>query len=365
MRRLIGAVLVLMALVMTASAAQNLKGGVTVATDITSTATVKMGQHGAGEPAAGKPANVGEGYSKAKEWFEETKKKVQEARQQAEEKRFEAWKKHLLAWVEVGKRWVERVELRVENLNLGNDSKERLMNKLQEIESRFTEIESKIESAQNYTELRDTTKEIKWMWGELKQEMRHAVHGYAIEKYQEILERLKQVRDRLEAVGLNVSELNEKIDEIEQAVAELEDSVGTPEFADKVREINGLFREAFGLVKELSREARYEYHTGFVYAHVNGSFELSGNFSLVQIKGEGDVTIPENVVVTSVDTPGVRMIVARGNFTASGEGEFRILAHGSGELVLNGEGYYRVKQTPTSPVTDEIEFEGEKNVTFG
>ncbi len=200
---------------------------------------------------------------------------------------------------------------------------------------------------------------------ELKQEMRYAVHGYAIEKYEEMLEKLKQVRDRLEAAGANVTELNEKIDEIEAAVDELESYVGTPEFADKVREINQLFREAFEIVKELAREARPEYHTGFVYAYVNGSFELSGNFTSVQIKGDGNVTIPEDVVVTRVNTAGVNMIVARGNFTASGEGEFRILAHGSGELVLNGEGYYRVKQTPTGPMTEEIEFEGNETVTFG
>lgn len=239
------------------------------------------------------------------------------------------------------------------------------MIKLQEIEDRLDDIENKINTAQNYTELRGVAAEIKGMWGELKQGMRAVAHEYAVEKYERFLERLIQVRDRLEAAGVDVSELDAKIEEIEASVEELKNYTGTPEFAEKVRDVNQLFREAFEIVKELAREVRPVYHTGFVYAYVNGSFELSGNFSSVQIKGEGKLTIPEEVIVTKVDTPGVRMIVAKGNFTATGDGEFRILAHGSGELILNGEGYYRVKQTPTGPMTEEIEFEGNETVTFG
>jgi len=327
------------------------------------------------KPQIGKPdfENTDKNYQKAKDWFDKTKKNIEEAkknieevRKQAEEKRFEAWKKHLQAWVEVAKRWVERVQMRVENMNVGNETKERLMNRLNMIESRLDEIENRIDTAQNYTELRGVAAEIKGMWGELKQGMRAVAHEYAVEKYERFLERLIQVRDRLEAAGVNVSELDAKIEEINESVEELKNYTGTPEFAEKVREINQLFGEAFEIVKELAREARPEYHTGFVYAYVNGSFELSGNFSSVQIKGDGNVTIPEEVIVTKVDTPGVKMIIAMGNFTATGEGELRILAHGSGELILNGEGYYRVKQTPTGPMTEEIWFGNETvSVTFG
>ncbi len=312
--------------------------------------------------------NADKGFSKAKNWFNETKKKVEEIKKKVQERRekvFEAWKNHLKAWVNMAKRWVERVQLRVENLHTGDESKQKILEQLQDAKEKLDEIEQEINESQNFTELKYTAQRIREVWIELRQELRIAVQTYAIEKYEEVLERLRQVRDRLEAAGADITELDEKIDEIDAAVADLENYAGTPEFAEKVKEINGMFREAFEIVKDLAKEVRPVYNTGFVYAYVNGSFELSGNFTSVQIKGEGDISIPDDVVVTSVDTKGVKMIVAKGSFTASGEGNFRILAHGSGELNLNGKGYYRVKESSTSSMTDEIEFEGNETVTFG
>ncbi len=300
--------------------------------------------------------------------FNETKKKLEEIRNKVQERKqevFEAWKRHLNAWIGVAKRWVERVQERVEHLKIGNESKEEILSKLQDAEDRLNEIQQDINESQSYEELRGKAKEIRQVWMEVRLELRAAVHSYAVEKYKETLERLKQVRDRLEAAGADVTALDEKISEIEEAINEFQNCcTETPAFYQKVREINMMFREAFQMVKQLARTIQLGYHTGFVYAHVNGSFELSGNFSSVLIKGEGDLNIPEDAIVTKVDTNEIK-VVAKGSFTATGSGEFRILAHGSGVLKLDGEGYYRVKKTPSEPVSEEVQFEGNETVTFG
>lgn len=317
------------------------------------------------KPPAGQ-ATATEKWDKGMEKFNETKKKLEEVRNKVQEKKqevFKAWKRHLNAWIEVAKGWIERVRERVEHLKIGN--KEEILSKLQDAENRLNEIQQEINKSQNYEELKGKARGVRQVWMEVRVELRAAVHSYAVEKYNETLERLKEVRDRLEAAGADVTALDEKITEIEEAVDELQNCCSTQhEFYQKVREINAMFREAFQLVKELARTIQLGYHTGFVYAHVNGSFELSGNFSSVLIKGDGELNVPENVIVTKVDTNEMK-VVAKGNFTATGSGNFRILAHGSGVLKLDGEGYYRVKKTPSEPVSEEIQFEGNETVTFG
>lgn len=306
-------------------------------------------------------------FSKAREKFNETKNRIDELREKAKERKemFRAWKNHLESWINMAKRWVEKVQVRVETMNIGSEQRVRIMEKLQNVEERLDEIEEKINESQNYEELRETVKELKGLWIELRYEMRIAVHEYAIEKYSVLFERLKQVRDKLESAGADVSELDEIIEEIESAVDDLQNYIGTPEFPEKVREVNSMFREAFQLVKSIARTINLGYHTGFVYAKVEGTFILSGNFTSVLIRGEGNVSIPDNVIITYVETNGKKKIVARGNFTASGDGEFRIVAHGTGELKLDGEGYYRVKISPTEPVGEETEFEGSEVIEFG
>jgi len=162
------------------------------------------------------------------------------------------------------------------------------------------------------------------------------------------------------------------LSDINDTIKDLEAAVGTPEFEDKVKEARDLFVEAFEKVKEVVKEREeilgakvLGYESGIAYAKVEGSFKLSGNFSHVLIKGEGNVTLPEENIVTKVERDGELHIVARGQLTASGDGEFRIIAIGKGTLDLSGEGYYRVKPSPKEPMGNETEFSGDESLQFG
>ncbi len=299
------------------------------------------------------------------EVLKEKREKVREKMEEVREKIFESRKRYYMSWAEMCERWVERLRVRVENMHMNEELRVRILASLNHSLERLKEIEERINSTTDYDELRQAVAEIRGVWLELRQELRFAVHSYIVEKFEITLERLKQVRDRLEANGIDVSTLDELIDKIEVAIDELKAAVGTPEFNEKVREVKELFVEAFKEVREITGARVLGYEAGFVYAKVDGSFELSGNFSLVQIKGVGNVTLPESSIVTKVEKDGELLVVARGELNASGEGSFRILAHGNGTLTLNGEGYYRVKPSPSEPMSEEKEFEGSETITFG
>ncbi|MCS7122066.1 MAG: hypothetical protein NZ895_05660 [Archaeoglobaceae archaeon] len=287
--------------------------------------------------------------------YEEVKKKMENVKKEKDQRKI------LSTQVEVTKRLLERLEARVENLNLGEETKNELKTRINNLKTQLDFIAEKINSARE-EELKEIAKELRSLMKSVNSEVKEIIKIYTILKLEENLERLKQVRDRLEAYA-NTSKLDKTIEQIEKSLDEMK-----KEGKDNTKQINELFKKAFIDIKEILRENRLGhplgYESGFLYAKVDGKFSLLGNFSLVQIKGNGTVGIKGDVVRKVEKKDGV-LIIAKGIVEASGEGKFRIIAHGSGQIVLDGAGYYRIKEVPKVPVSDEKEFKELLELRFG
>jgi uncharacterized coiled-coil DUF342 family protein len=320
----------------------------------------------------GKPVKKFDKFNEAKEKYQEAMEKFREAKNKAIQARFNASKNYLLRWTEMCERWMERLKVRVQNSNMNEEVKLRITERIQNGLEKIDEVKKSIENAQTIEELREAAKEAKKTWIELKMDLRLSAYDYTLNAFYKILDKVEQVRDRLEAAGINVQEINEKIDEIrgylENAESALEASnveVVKENLAKAKEGLREVFNEIKNSAKSYTGRVTYGYESGEIFAKVDGTFRLDGNVTAL-IRGEGNVTVnPTTSVVTDVTAGGERKIVVRGDVVVEGNGDFRIFAKGKGELELTGEGYYRVKESPESSMSDETTFEGEETVTFG
>ncbi len=349
----------------------------------------KMGMEDHGAPGAGMNVRVnehmhenwmgeGKGLEKAKERYENASKKFQKAKEMYEkakerrEKAFEYGKKYMHSWTNLCERWIEKLMVRIQTSNMGEDVKLRIMERLRNALGKIEEVEKRINSSTNYTELREAVREMRNVWHSLRVELRLSAYEYALWRFENVVERIEQLRDRFESVGLDVSKIDEKLEKVKELIDEAKSSIdeGNAIAArDKIAqirfELKNMFAELKLLAKDYAGRVVLGYESGVVYAKVNGSFELSGNVTVL-VRGEGDVTVtPESAIVTKVEKDGYVKVLARGEVTVSGDGEFRIVAHGKGVLNLNGEGYYRVKENISTPMSEEKQFEGSTSVKFG
>lgn len=315
-----------------------------------------------------------ERWQKAEERWREAVKNFEKAREEimnrteiAKQRMLEAHKRAMLAWTNATQAWIERFEARIDTLRISDEAKEVLKTEVREIAQKVEQLKVQIAKANTSEEIRSVAAQLREQWREMHREMVRAVHFFAVAKLEEALEKLKQVRDRLESFGVDMSELESKIEDLEERLQELNETAGEPGFSESYREFVAEFREAAEIVKEKVREAKPSIERGFLYAKVNGTFAISGNFSSVLIKGWGNVSINEDAVVNEKVVPGNGMlvIVARGNVSAEGDGNFRIVAHGSGSAEFSGEGYYRVKERINVPVGEETPINGTVEVAFG
>ncbi len=321
----------------------------------------------------------GKGLEKAREGYENASREFQKAREmyeKAKERRenvLEHGKRYMHTWANLCERWIERLMARIQASNMGEDVKLRIMERLENALGRIEEAKKKINGSASYAEFREAVREMRNVWNSVRVELRLSAYEYALWRFEGIVERIEQLKDRFEIAGLDVSKIDEKLEKVKELIDEARSSIDEGDVVavkDKIAqirfELKNMFAELKLLAKDYAGRVVLGYESGIVYAKVDGNFELSGNVT-VFVRGTGNVTVtPESAIVTKVEKDGYVKVLARGgNVTVSGDGEFRIVAHGKGVLNLNGEGYYRVKENISTPMSEEKQFEGSASVEFG
>ncbi len=263
------------------------------------------------------------------------------------DKMFETHKERMLKWVDNCNRWVERLEKRVMTSNLGEDAKLRIQTRIENMKNEIGEIESMIQDARNFSQLRDAMREVRTLWSDLSKQMRLIAYEHFVLHIEKILEKLEELADRFESQGLDVSNLRKAIkearDSLEDVEAKLKD--GTVTHSDTAN-LNKKVMRAFEESKKLAKEYRLKPSDGIVMANVSGSFTLDGTVKAL-IKGNGNVNV-EPTSAKIAESKGaenvIEALVVMGQVNVTGEGNFKIIAHGNGMLTMNGNGNYVYKQ---------------------
>lgn len=259
------------------------------------------------------------------------------------EKIFSEHKERMMNWVQNCERWLERMQNKINTSNLGEESKLRIQERIRNIETNMEQIRVQISNANNYTELRDTMREVKKLWINMSKEMRLIAYENAISQMDIIIAKLEELADRFESYGLDTTQLRNAINDANFTLSEIKTKIANGEdVAKDLRELKKKIDAAFAEAKKLARDYKPKPSNGIVMANVNGSFELNGTLNAL-IKGKGNVTVSPESSVSRANGTTVAIVV-RGNATVSGEGDFKIIAHGNGTLTMNGTGNYSYKE---------------------
>jgi len=263
------------------------------------------------------------------------------------DKIFETHKERAMKWVESCYRWAERLEEKVRASNIGDEAKNRIQARIENMKGEIGEMRSKIENAKNYSELRDAMREIRTLWTELSKQMRLIAYEHFVIQMEKIIEKLEELADRFESHGLDVSSFRDAIDEASDALEGVKAKLGdgTVKYSD-IANLRQKVMNAFEESKKLAREYRPKLSDGIVMANVSGSFKLNGTV-MALIKGNGTVNV-EPTGAKIKESKGkenvIEALVVRGKVNVTGEGDFKIIAHGNGTLTMNGNGSYTYKQ---------------------
>lgn len=279
------------------------------------------------------------------------------------DKVFNEHKERMMNWVQNCEKWLERMQEKVNTSNLGEESKLRIQERIRNLEINMEQIKAQISNANNYTELRDAMREVRMLWINTSKEMRLIAYENAITQIESIIEKLEELADRFESYGIDTTQLRNAINDANSALSEIKTKIANGEDASKdLRELKKKIDAAFIEAKKLAREYKPRPSNGIVMANVSGSFELTGNLNAL-IKGKGNVTvIPESSVSRANGT--MMAIVVRGNANVSGEGDFKIIAHGNGTLTMNGTGNYSYKECVSDKFTSGS-FNESVTISFG
>jgi hypothetical protein len=317
--------------------------------------------------------NIAHRYQEALKHFNESKKNLGIAEKE-NSGLFEAKKRYLLSWTDLCEKWMLKLMVKVNNSGIDRELKVSIMEKLGAAINEIRRAKEGVNRSATPEELRNAALQLRDSWNEARVQIRLAVFDYAEYKLERILEKIIQLRDRFEAAGMNVSHLDEKISELETSTREFKTYVDNENLQKAVAQltvIRQILQEIFIELRELAKEyvgrVAYGYESGLVYAKINGSFDLKGNFTAL-IRGGGEVAVTPTSAVVSSDGASnngkVRLLVRGKDVTVVGTGDFRIFAYGKGILQLNGNGYYRVKNIG-EPMSPETPFEGSVTVEFG
>ncbi len=311
-----------------------------------------------------------ERYREAVKEFRKAKEMYRMGNRSKKMEMFQRGKHLMYKWSDMCERWIERLMERVKASHMNEQVKLQIMERLENALNKVKNFKTNINETHNVTQLRMTVREMRDMWRNVRTELRYSVYEYIVWKFSDILEKATQLSDRFAALGMNVSSINAKITQINTTINQAKMMLNSNDLrgaAEKIMEARKELRELF---KELRMYAvQYTYklrHTGgLVYAKVNGSFKLSGNYTAF-IRGFGNVTVtPTTAIVTKVVHENYVRILVKGVANVTGTGNFRVVAHGTGEIALNGTGFYRVKPSPTKPLSAEIPINGTVTVRFG
>lgn len=256
---------------------------------------------------------------------------------------FNEHKERMMNWVQNCERWLERMQEKVNASKLSEESKLRIQERIRNMEANMEQIRAQISNANNYTELRDAMREVRTLWINTSKEMRLVAYENAIAQMDVIIAKLEELADRFESYGLDTTQLRNAINDANSTLNEIKTKIANGEDVSKdLRELKKKIDAAFAEAKKLAREYKPKPSNGIVMANVSGSFELNGTLNAL-IKGKGNVTVnPESSASRANGT--VVAIVVRGNASVSGEGDFKIIAHGNGTLTMNGTGNYSYKE---------------------
>ncbi len=279
--------------------------------------------------------------------------------------------KHLMyMWSDMCEKWIERLMERVRASNMNEQVKLQIMERLENALNKVKTFKTDVNETQNITQLRMTVREMREMWRNVRTELRYSAYEYIVWKFSDILERATQLSDRFAALGMNVSSINAKIAQINTTVNQAKMMLNSNDLrgaAEKIMEARKELRELFQELRMYAMQYAYKLrHTGgLVYAKVNGTFKLSGNYTAF-IRGFGNVSVtPTTAIVTKVVHENYVRMLVKGVANVTGTGNFRVVAHGTGEITLTGTGFYRVKPSPAKPISTEIPINGTVTVKFG
>ncbi len=279
------------------------------------------------------------------------------------DKVFNEHKERMMNWVQNCERWLERMQEKINTSNLGGESKLRIQERIRNLETNMEQIKAQISNANNYTELRDAMREVRMLWINTSKEMRLIAYENAITQMESIIEKLEELADRFESYGLDTTQLRNAINDANSALSGIKTKMANGEDISKdLRELKKKIDAGFIEAKKLAREYKPKPSNGIVMANVSGSFELTGNMNAL-IKGSGNITVnPESSVSRANGT--TLAIVVRGNVDISGEGDFKIIAHGNGTLTMNGTGSYSYKVCVSDKFTNGS-FNESVTISFG
>ncbi|MCS7130896.1 MAG: hypothetical protein NZ872_05710 [Archaeoglobaceae archaeon] len=279
------------------------------------------------------------------------------------EKIFKENKERMMNWVEKCERWMERMQEKVNTSNLGEEQKLRIQDRVRNMEVKMEQIKSQISNANNYEDLRKAMKETGKLWINMSKEMRLVAYEHAITQTEKVIERLEELADRFESYGLDTTKLRNAIEDANSTLLRIKEKLANGEDVFKdLRELKKKIDLAFSEAKKLAREYKPKPSNGLVNAKVNGTFTLSGTINAL-IKGTGNIEVNPESAVTNANATAVAIVV-KGNATVEGDGKFKIIAHGNGTLVMDGEGSYAYKECVNDKFTTGS-FEDSVTIEFG
>jgi len=283
------------------------------------------------------------------------------------EKRFQEHKERMMTWLQNCDRWMERLRVRVEESNIGQESKLRIQERINNVENRINEIRARIGSAKNYDELRNAMRESREVWLGISKEMRMIAYENYVSHIENVLVKLDEIADRFEGYGLDTTQLRNAINEANSTLQSVKGKIagGNATLKD-ITELNQKVMNAFNEAKRLVKEYNPKPSDGILMANVNGNFALTGNMTAL-IKGNGTFSVLEATAKSQSKGAAERIeaLVVRGNVNVSGNGNFKIMAHGNGTLILNeGNASYVYKQCVNQKFVNGS-LSGSGDISFG
>lgn len=259
------------------------------------------------------------------------------------ERIFNENKERMMNWVQNCERWIERMREKVNASNLGEESKLRIQDRIRNLDQKMEQIRIQISNAKDYDELRGAMKETGKLWINMSKEMRLIAYEHAISQMENVIAKLEELADRFESYGLDTTQLRNAINDANSTLAMIEEKLANGEDVFKdLKELKKKIDLAFNEAKKLAKEYKPKPTNGLVNANVNGTFTLSGNLNAL-IKGSGNVSVNPESAVSQANGTTVAIVV-RGNAEVQGEGSFKIIAHGNGTLIMDGNGSYAYKK---------------------
>ncbi len=261
--------------------------------------------------------------------------------------------------------WLERLQSRIATYNFGEETKLRIQERIRNLESRLQQIESELNSANDSQSLKKAGDNIREFWKDAGREMRNIAYEIQLEKTRDIVDKLKNLVDRFKSLGLDTTELEKLINEIDAKLAEIESKIGSGEVPTKdFSELNKIIQKAFDEVKKLSKEYLniQKSYKGILLASVSGNFTLTGDLSATVV-GSGDLSAnPESAIINAKNATS---IVIRGkDVKIEGNGTFKIVAHGSGTINMQGVGAYKYKRCINENYINGTFYDG-ATISFG